>query len=297
MRRSRSILICLGLAVASPTLAHAHGQSASPDQDPAAVDDPFEPVNRVLFKLDKGFNRLVGKHDVFGAAGFLPRKLRTPLYNFFNNLDEPANAANDLLQQKWRLGVVAGGRFATNTTVGALGTIDVASRLGLERHREDFGQTLGKYGVKPGPYLFVPISGPTSLRDAAGDQVDGFARPLHWANLPTPSGNAISLVHHIVQPHVVSIRERARRAAESGETTDEYATLRQLYFNQRRDEIADTPGASDYTLPVPPRPLRGIRPVDRRSMNQREDGAVERAEDQAGSDAQGAAKAQAGPTA
>jgi phospholipid-binding lipoprotein MlaA len=280
MGRRSSLLLWIALAAWTPGLALA---SDAPPPSPAPVDDPFEPVNRFLFKLDKGVNRLFGKHKVAGAANFLPNALRTPLYNFFNNLDEPANAANDLLQQRWKRGAVAGGRFATNTTVGVLGTIDVASRIGLPRHREDFGQTLGKYGVKSGPYIFMPLSGPSSLRDEVGDKVDGFARPLHWARMNTPSRKAISLTHHIVQPHVVSIRERARMAAARGETRDEYALLRQMYFDQRQAEIRDAPGSGDFTLPVPPKPLRGVRPIDDASAAHRR--AIARAQAQAENDA------------
>jgi phospholipid-binding lipoprotein MlaA len=251
----------MSLALVVPAMGRAQ-QPPAADGPPAPVDDPFEPVNRVMFKIDRGINHLIGKRGVVGGAGFLPESVRTPLYNFFNNLDEPANVANDLLQQKWRRGAIATGRFATNSTVGLLGTVDVASRVGLPRHHEDFGQTLGKYGVKSGPYIFLPLAGPTALRDAAGDRVDGFANPLHYVDMDTPSRRAVSITDHIVQPHVIGIREQARALADTGQTTDEYAALRQMYFDQRRAEIEDRRGSGDYTLPVPPRPVRGVRPVD-----------------------------------
>ncbi len=164
-------LSCGAPAAATPTPPEEAALGAPPD-------DPFEPVNRVLFRADLVANRLLaGKGRILTAPIWIPAPVRAGLYNAFQNLEEPATFANDLFQKKAARAGQTSARFAVNSTVGVLGVIDVAKKLGLERTREDFGQTLAVYGVKSGPYIFLPFAGPTSLRDAGGGVVDNQFSP------------------------------------------------------------------------------------------------------------------------
>jgi phospholipid-binding lipoprotein MlaA len=249
-------MLAAGLMAPAPAGAKDIGVPLTPDTvhagpavDPSEIHDPLEGFNRRMFAIDRGFRKLVGDKAVTGSAHILPLPLRHDLYNFFNNLDEPSNFANDVLQGKVGKAAVAAGRFATNTTVGLLGTRDVATGWGMKRHREDLGQTLAVYGVKPGPYIYLPLTGPSTVRDKAGDEVDGMVNPLHYASMGLVAGEAVSATHTIVQPHTLTIRQRAREAARSGMTDDEYATLRRLYYEQRAAEVRDLPGSDSLTAP------------------------------------------------
>lgn len=280
-------LLATGLG-ASPAFAQPNAPLAPPSRvNPRAleVSDPLEKLNRRLFVVDRAINRLLAGRSLVGSVKPLPGPVKSGLYNFFNNLEEPATVANDVLQQKWRRAGVSSGQFVTNTTVGVLGTMDVASTWGLRRHQEDFGQTLARYGVSAGPYLYIPFSGPTTLRDRLARRVDGFASPLRYANLDTIPRRIISHTHKVVQPRTIGIRERARNAAEAGQTTDEYATLRELYFAQRAAEIEDAPGSDAYTLPMPPPTAPGVREVEvEAAIEEPADGAAETAATQAAED-------------
>jgi phospholipid-binding lipoprotein MlaA len=203
-----------------------------------------------MFSVDRRINKLIaGKTPSLGAPKFVSPKVRNGVYNFFNNLGEPVTAANDVLQMKWKRAGVATARFATNTTVGLLGTDDVASRWGLKRHREDFGQTLARWGAPAGPYIYLPLMGPSTVRDKLAGKVDGFAHPLGWVEMDELPSRVMDYTESAVQPKTVSIRTRARVAQEAGETEDEYAYLRRLYYAQRAAEIQDTPEADRYIVP------------------------------------------------
>jgi phospholipid-binding lipoprotein MlaA len=111
-----------------------------------------------------------------------PRPLRTGVLNFLRNLKGPVIFANDVLQGEVNRAGTTAGRFAINSTIGVVGLFDPATSMGLERHEEDFGQTLAVWGVPTGPYLFVPLLGPTTVRDGAGRIVDVAFDPLTWAD-------------------------------------------------------------------------------------------------------------------
>ena len=210
------------------------------------MEDPMEPVNRRMFRTDEWINNvLAGKGRLIFTAWWIPAPVREGLYNAFDNLDEPGTAANDVLQAKPKRGAITVARFAVNTTIGALGVFDVASRLGLKRTREDFGQTLAMWGITAGPYVYVPILGPTTARDGVAGVVDNLFVPGHWFPMTTWERNGVHGLSLVVQPSTIGIRQVARGAAEAGDTRDEYATVRQLYFDQRADQIADRPNLAD----------------------------------------------------
>jgi phospholipid-binding lipoprotein MlaA len=232
---------------AAPTAAY----ETPPPTEP--IEDPLQGFNRGMFGVDLTVNKLLAGHGrILAMAKWIPVPLRVGLYNAFSNLDEPDTLANDLLQRKFHKGVRTAGRFAINSTIGVLGWIDVASHFGLRRTREDFGQTLAMWGVKPGPYIYLPFAGPTNFRDALSGPVDALFVPGHWFPMSTWERQGMQIVRYGVHPATVGIRQVARGAAEEGQTDDEYATLRQLFYDQRADQIADRPNLADDPLPAFP---------------------------------------------
>lgn len=167
-------------------LAACSGQSVAPvGQSPASSDglddtgplvlqvsDPLEPLNRAVFRFNFEFDTYIYLPVVNAYRFVVPRFLRTGVSNFFNNLLEVTNAGNGLLQVRPEVASRAVIRFAVNSTIGVLGFFDVATKLGVTEQKEDFGQTLGWWGVPAGPYLVLPILGPSGVRDGTGLVVD-----------------------------------------------------------------------------------------------------------------------------
>ena len=161
-------------------------------------DDPFEDVNRVFFYVNGAFDFLVFEPLARFYRGFMPTDARHAISRAFTNLAEPVVAANHLLQLEGDRAVTSVGRLLVNSTVGIGGLFDVATDLGLEADDADFGQTLHHYGVGEGPYLVLPIFGPTTVRDAVGFGVDGLIDPRGHLLEPT-SGLLLSLSEGVVR--------------------------------------------------------------------------------------------------
>lgn len=136
------------------------------------VPDPWESANRRLYHFNQRVDERVLVPIVKGYRFFMPELLRQGVTNFFGNLGDVSNFSNSLLQLKGKRSLQTGGRLLINTTVGLAGIWDPASKLGIIKENEDFGQTLGFYGVKQGPYLMLPILGPSNVRDVSGRAVD-----------------------------------------------------------------------------------------------------------------------------
>ena len=259
MKAAWPLLAVLLIWGASPAWAAASPAVPRPASapPPTGIEDPLEPMNRGLFQVDLTLNKLLaGKGRILAFAKWFPAPVRDGLYNAFDNLQEPSTFANDLLQRKLKRAVTTSGRFAVNSTIGVLGVFDVASRLKLKRTREDFGQTLATWGVAAGPYLYAPLAGPTTLRDALAGTVDSVFLPNHWFPLNAWERRGLTIIKYGVAPSTIGIRQVARGAAEAGDTADEYATLRQLYYDQRDDQIADRPNLADNPAP----PLKKSKP-------------------------------------
>lgn len=141
--------------------------------------DPFERYNRAVFAFNEGFDRTVLKPAAKGYRR-LPDPVQTGIGNFFANMADVRHAVNNLLQGKLHNAATDTGRIILNTTVGVFGLIDVASSVGIPRHREDFGQTLGVWGVPAGPYVQIPFLGPSTLRDAPALVVDWYTHPAPY---------------------------------------------------------------------------------------------------------------------
>ncbi|MDR2195435.1 MAG: VacJ family lipoprotein [Gallionellaceae bacterium] len=141
--------------------------------------DPLEPFNRSMYKVNDTLDQAVAKPLAEGYNTIMPAPGKTAVNNFFSNLDDIVVTVNDVLQFKMKQAASDAGRLTLNTTVGLLGLIDVATPIGLEKHNEDFGQTLGFWGVTSGPYLVLPVLGPSSFRDGIGDYADSFLGVWH----------------------------------------------------------------------------------------------------------------------
>ncbi|MES1944649.1 surface lipoprotein [Salinisphaera sp. PC39] len=152
------------------------GCAHSPPADPW---DPLEPVNRKVYQFNDVFDRYAARPVAKAYRDYTPSPVRRGVGNFFDNARYPITAVNSFAQGKFGDGTSDIGRFLINTTAGFLGVFDVATSLGLEANDEDFGQTLGAYGLGQGAYLMLPFLGPSTGRDVIGDGVDQFANPLN----------------------------------------------------------------------------------------------------------------------
>jgi len=149
--------------------------------DDAGYPDPWEGMNRDLFAVHTAVDNAVLEPVARGYRAVTPGPLRQGVSNFLRNLRSPVILANDVLQFEGERAVTTAARFGINSTIGIAGIFDPASSMGLERHDEDFGQTLAVWRVPSGPYVFVPLMGPTTVRDATGKIVDVVFDPLTWA--------------------------------------------------------------------------------------------------------------------
>ena len=164
----RILIVIAGVALSACTSTHA--------KNPA---DPLEPINRGIYQFNDVVDKTVAKPVARGYKAVVPTAGRVMISNFFSNLDDVTVTANDFFQLKLVQGFSDGMRLLVNSTIGVFGLIDVASAGGLYKHNEDFGQTLGKWGVGNGPYLVLPILGPSTVRDTAGLYVDGYTSPMY----------------------------------------------------------------------------------------------------------------------
>jgi phospholipid-binding lipoprotein MlaA len=210
--------------------------------DPAAkaefkrLNDPLEPTNRAIF----GFNEFLDKVLIRPLAEvyhfILPNFLEERITVFLRNLGEPLTFVNDVLQGEDKRARVTFGRFVTNSTVGLAGIFDVATDAGLPRHTEDFGQTFGVWGIGEGPYLVLPILGPSTVRDGVGTAADTFADPvsigLDEANVSGLALARLGLAGLDTRARNLDIVDQLRR-----ESLDYYATMRSAYRQNRRSEI------------------------------------------------------------
>jgi phospholipid-binding lipoprotein MlaA len=166
MRRMTSVLMVLTAAAA------LSGCAVGPDKR-----DPMENWNRAVFKFNDTVDTYALKPVATGYKNVTPSFVQTGVNNFFGNLQDLWTGANNLLQGKGGDAVSDIGRFALNSTFGVLGLFDIASEAGLRKHKEDFGQTLGRWGVQSGPFVMLPLLGPSTLRDTVGLPLDFAADP------------------------------------------------------------------------------------------------------------------------
>ncbi|MEH6501174.1 MAG: VacJ family lipoprotein [Pseudoalteromonas distincta] len=162
-------------ALSSLSLAPAMADEFDEYDEVAANPDPWEPVNRVVFRFNDTLDTYTLKPIAKAYDRFMPQPLDDGISNVFGNLGEPRNLVNNTLQGKFEDAGVDMARFLLNTTVGVVGLFDVATRMGLQRNDEDFGQTLGAWGVSSGPYVVLPLLGPSTVRDGSARIPETFA--------------------------------------------------------------------------------------------------------------------------
>jgi phospholipid-binding lipoprotein MlaA len=211
--------------------------------------DPWHRFNRGVYRFNARFDEAIHLPVATGYRRVVPREVRSGIGNFFGNLGEIGNTANHLLQARPGQGVRTAGRFLINSTLGIAGLFEVADRFGLSPHPTSFGDTLGRWGVGQGPYLVLPILGPSTLRDGLGAGVDlGINRAVNVADLY--SGDSA-----LVLGTVLAIDARSRipfRYYESG-SPFEYELVRFLYTRKRAIET----GAMRAPAPTEAEPRAG----------------------------------------
>lgn len=210
------------------------------------MPDPLQPINRRLFDADRAVNDFVTeKTPMMRMIGKAPSPARTGVVNAVLNLDEPRAAANRMLQRKPARALKAAARFVINSTVGIGGLIDVANKLGLKRSRTNFGQTLASYGVKPGAYVYLPVVGPSNVRDVVGTAVDSYFWPVHWLSIGELPRQAASMARIAITRTPRPDDPRERGAGQP--YRERYLTVRQAYVEQQ--------------LPAPvAKPIEAVRP-------------------------------------
>ncbi|MEO8104563.1 MAG: VacJ family lipoprotein [Betaproteobacteria bacterium] len=196
--------------------------------------DPFEGLNRATFAFNDNVDAAVLKPVAQGYRAITPQFVRSGVSNAFMNVGEVAASANSLLQGKPAEAATSMGRFLVNSTLGILGLFDVATPMGLDKHDEDFGQTLGKWGVGSGPYLVIPLMGPSTVRDATGRGADSY---LGWSrqvdHIPTRN-STFGL-------EIIQVRESLLGAGQTLEeaSLDKYQFLRDAYLQRRLRAVHD----------------------------------------------------------
>lgn len=211
-------------------LAAAGCASAPSDQN-----DPYEAQNRKIFSLNQSLDKAVMLPVAKFYTEAVPDPAREGIHNFLTNLDVPVTFANDVLQGEASRAADSFGRFTINSSVGIGGLIDVAGKLGIEEHDSDFGETLGTYGVGEGPYLVLPMLGPSNPRDAIGYGVDIVLDPSFWITWRS------SIYYKLGRDALKLVDERAQNIETLEElertSVDLYATERSLYRQHRQAEI------------------------------------------------------------
>lgn len=227
-----------------------------PASDPDAVadfrqtNDPLEPANRVFYKINNGIDTVVLKPVAQAYRAVLPEPVRTGIHNVLDNLGGPVRGTNDALQGKPRRAGDTTMRFLINSTIGVGGIIDVAKKLGYPDHDTDFGLTLGNWDVPDGPYLYLPILGPSSPRDAAGFAADIAIDPFTWIG----QGTTAHTIGSWTRTGLNAIDERAGLldVIDNVKKTalDPYATFRSLYRQNRAAKLTALEADNGATVPV-----------------------------------------------
>jgi phospholipid-binding lipoprotein MlaA len=226
MIKGHASLHAAAIALAASLVA---GCAASPSRV-----DPFEPMNRAFYQVHDAVDTAVMKPAIQVYIDVVPQPIRKSVSNFFNNIDDLISAINDLLQGDLDRFGNDMGRVTLNTGWGLGGLIDLASMLGIERGNQDFGLTFGKWGLDQGPYLFVPLLGPTTFRDGAGWIARLYVGPVGYLS-DVPLRNSIYGVG------AVDLRAQVTETSQIIDTAalDRYVFIRNAYLQRRRYLLYD----------------------------------------------------------
>jgi len=223
-----------------------HSISEFKDQSFAAVADPWEGFNRSMYRFNFYFDKYVFLPVVSGYEFITPTFLQERVSGVYNNIAEVRNLTNSLFQLKGTESVTTLGRFVTNSTLGLGGMFDPATSFGMKRQDQDFGKTLGYWGAGSGPYLVLPIFGPSSLRDAGGLAVDyGISYGIYtWADPFGNSDAAFFIDSGIVALGAIDSRhQQSFRYHESGYPFEYYMV--RFFYHQKREIEAGKPLPAD----------------------------------------------------
>ena len=238
VQRKAAWVLCLALA-----LLQGCASTRSVASDPR---DPFETANRHIYAFNDRLDTALVRPAAQVWADVMPQPVRTGVRNVLGNLGDVWTTVNAALQLKGQVAAQSAMRVAVNSTFGIYGLFDIASEAGLEKRREDLGQTLGYWGVQPGPYLVLPIFGPSTLRDASAMPVDWKASPGQYF----PSGNpraAVALVN------VTETRAGLLKATDAirQASLDPYSFVRDAWLQKRENDVYDgnPPPHFDYADP------------------------------------------------
>lgn len=203
------------------------------------ANDPLEPMNRRIFAFNLGVDRYVIRPIAKGYVEAVPQGGRDGIRHFVDNIGEPVVIANEILQVQFRRAAVSSGRFILNSTIGVLGFFDFAGHHGLTRQTGDFGQTLHAWGASEGPYLVIPLFGPSNPRDAVGLSVDVYLDPVRY--VLKQEQEELPLWVRYAPAIVGGVDERARSLdaldAIEKDSVDYYAALRSLFRQNRAAQL------------------------------------------------------------
>ena len=216
-----------------------------PPNAPRSPQDPFERWNRGVYKFNDGLDRAVLKPVARGYQKAVPQPARTGVSNFLANLHTPTVMINDALQGKPKAAATDLWRFVLNTTVGLGGLLDPATIAGVPRNEEDFGQTLGKWGVKPGPFLEIPLLGPSDLRDAPAKIVDVYTYPPTYAKHAWVTYGIWGVYLVDTRAGLLSLDSTIQQAY------DPYVFIRDAFLQHRAYLISDGKATDDEPLVDP----------------------------------------------
>ncbi|KMY86009.1 Nucleoside ABC transporter, periplasmic nucleoside-binding protein [Candidatus Paraburkholderia calva] len=235
---SKSALRKLGWSLAIASALATTGCATGPDRNPK---DPLEPMNRTVFKFNNTLDTYVAKPAAQFYVDYTPSPFRTAVSNFFSNLGNFSNFANNLLQLKITDATQDLMRIAMNSVFGLGGLIDIASPAGLPKHHQDFGLTLGHYGMPSGPYLVIPLLGPSSIRDSTTWLVDWRVNPISYADDDYIRWPLYGLNFISARADLIGATDLLSQAA-----LDKYAFVRNAYMQRRQYLLT---GGDASTLP------------------------------------------------
>jgi phospholipid-binding lipoprotein MlaA len=241
MLKARYARAALGIVC----LLGAGGCVTLPPNSQRVPSDPWERWNRGVYKVNDKLDRAIAKPVTKAYVRVVPHPIRTGISNFFDNLSTPTTMVNDALQGKLRATANDLGRFLLNSTVGLAGILDPATPAGFAHNDEDFGQTLGHWGVHPGPFVELPILGPSDVRDATSKLVDTYTNPRQYIKNTT-------VKYAIYLPYLVDRRAALLSLDDTLKRVyDPYAFIRDAYLQRRAYQVSDGKVTDDEPLVDP----------------------------------------------
>jgi phospholipid-binding lipoprotein MlaA len=242
MKNNKTLLALLLITTLTFTACASLPKTPAEEAEARSVNDPLESVNRVTFDVNDFLDRLLLKPLAKTYRFIFPEFVRNRVANILTNMGEPVIFANNLLQGRISDAGSTLGRFATNTTVGVGGMFEVANGWGLPRQSGDFGQTLHTWGINEGPYVVLPLFGPSNIRDAIGLGVDSVISP--WQYIVAIGPSSIEDKYTISKLSATALSEREKNiealdAIKQG-SLDFYAQLRSVYRQHRAKELGVT---------------------------------------------------------